>query len=212
MAGTARRPTAVSGAGAKRSVLVVDDHDVVQWGFRLLLARQDWVERCLVASTPDEAIALATRYEPDVALVDLFLGSASGADLGQAIQRASARTRILLISGAGWISPNAAKASGAAGFVPKDWAAGDLAEAVRKVANGGSVFVTQDDAPEVLLTDREREVLIHMARGATNGEIATTLHLSAHTVKEYTSSLYRKLEVRNRAEAVARAERMGLAG
>jgi two-component system response regulator DesR len=193
-------------------VLVVDDHDVVQWGFRLLLARQDWVERCLVARVPDEAIALATRYEPDVALVDLFLGNRSGAELGQAIRRASPRTRILLISGAGWISPKAAQAAGAAGFVPKDWGAGDLAEAVRKVANGGSVFVTQEHGPEVMLTEREREVLTLMAGGSTNGEIAQALHLSAHTIKEYTSSLYRKLEVRNRAEAVARAERLGLSG
>jgi DNA-binding NarL/FixJ family response regulator len=200
----------VSAPSGKRSVLVVDDHDVVQWGFRVLLARQPWVERCLVARTPDEAVELARRYEPDVALVDLFLGNRSGAELGHHIQAASARTRVLLMSGAGWISPQAAKTAGAAGFVPKDWSGDDLARAVRKVAEGGTVFVTQSDGPEVMLTGREREVLALMAGGSTNGEIAAELHLSAHTIKEYTSSLYRKLEVRNRAEAVARSERLGL--
>jgi ATP/maltotriose-dependent transcriptional regulator MalT len=62
----------------------------------------------------------------------------------------------------------------------------------------------------VLLSEREREVLDLMARGATNREIAGSLHLSPHTVKEHTSSLYRKLKVRNRAEAVRRSERLGL--
>lgn len=201
----------MSAGGAKRSVLVVDDHDVVQWGFRVLLARHPWVERCLSAGTPEEAVDLARRYEPDVALVDLFLGDRSGAELGHLITDASPRTRILLMSGVGWISPQAARAAGAVGFVPKDWSGGDLAAAVHRVADGGTVFVTQADGPEVMLTGREREVLALMADGSTNAEIGASLHLSAHTVKEYTSSLYRKLEVRNRAEAVARAERLGLA-
>ena len=64
--------------------------------------------------------------------------------------------------------------------------------------------------PGRLLTEREREVLELIASGATNREIAGTLFLSPHTVKEHTSSLYRKLEVRNRAEAVQRAQRLGL--
>ncbi len=195
---------------ARRSVLVVDDHDVVQWGFRVLLTRHDWVERCLSAGTPEEAVELARSYEPHVALVDLFLGDRSGADLCHLITEASPRTRILLMSGAGWISPQAARAAGAAGFVPKDWSGPELAAAVQRVADGGSVFVTQQDGPELMLTGREREVLALMTDGSTNAEIGESLHLSAHTVKEYTSSLYRKLDVRNRAEAVARAERLGL--
>jgi DNA-binding NarL/FixJ family response regulator len=94
-------------------VLVVDDHDVVHWGFRLLLTEQPWVERCLTASNQEEALALARRYEPHVALVDLFLGEESGAELCEAIRREVPATRVLLISGAGWISPQAAKAAGA---------------------------------------------------------------------------------------------------
>ena len=96
-------------------VLVVDDHDVVHWGFRLLLTEQPWVERCLTASSVKDALAMARRYEPHVALVDLFLGEESGAELCEAIRRESPNTRVLLISGAGWISPQAAKAAGARG-------------------------------------------------------------------------------------------------
>lgn len=195
----------------KIRVLVVDDHDVVQWGFRLLLTEQPWVERCLTATTPEEAITLARRYEPQVALVDLFLGDSSGADLTEGIRNASPKTRVLLISGAGRISPHAARAAGASGFVSKDWGAQDVAKAVRAVGLGQTVFVAQAaDQPAAGLSDRERGVLALVASGATNREIAERLFLSPHTVKEHTSALYRKLKVRNRAEAVQRAQRLGL--
>src|SRR5918912_3716101 len=133
-------------------VLVVDDHDVVHWGFRLLLTEQPWVERCLTASTVDEALELARRYEPHVALVDLFLGEESGAELCESIRRDSPRTRVLLISGAGWISPQAARAAGAAGFVPKDWSADDVAMAVRMVGKGMTVFPPRSEQPPVPLS------------------------------------------------------------
>jgi DNA-binding NarL/FixJ family response regulator len=191
-------------------VLVVDDHDVVQWGFRLLLAEQPWVERCLTAHDAAEALDLAGRYQPHVALVDLFLGEESGAELCAAIREASPRTHVLLISGAGWISPQAARAAGASGYAPKDWGAEQVVAAVRKVGAGGSVFAARSEQPAAPLSQREREVLAMLAEGATNREIADRLHLSPHTVKEHASSLYRKLGARNRTEAVRRAERMGL--
>jgi DNA-binding NarL/FixJ family response regulator len=191
-------------------VLVVDDHDVVHWGFRLLLTEQPWVERCLTARDSEEALDLTKRYEPHVALVDLFVGEESGAELCESIRRESPSTRVLLISGAGWISPQAAKAAGASGFVSKDWSADDVAMAVRMVGKGMTVFAPRQEQPATPLSDREREVLTLMASGATNKEIASSLYLSPHTVKEHTSALYRKLGVRNRAEAVQRAERLGL--
>ena len=191
-------------------VLVVDDHDVVHWGFRLLLTEQPWVERCLTARDSDEALDLTKRYEPHVALVDLFVGEESGAELCESIRRESPSTRVLLISGAGWISPQAAKAAGASGFVSKDWSADDVAMAVRMVGKGMTVFAPRQEQPATPLSEREREVLTLMASGATNKEIASSLYLSPHTVKEHTSALYRKLGVRNRAEAVQRAERLGL--
>src|ERR1044072_1560746 len=98
----------------KLNVLVVDDHAVVQWGFRLLLGRQPWMGDCEGASTTEEAGALARRSRACVALVDLVLGERSGAERCEALREASPETRVLLISGAGWTSPGAAKAAGAA--------------------------------------------------------------------------------------------------
>jgi DNA-binding NarL/FixJ family response regulator len=191
-------------------ILVVDDHDVVHWGFRLMLGEQPWVERFLSARSTDEALELTARYTPHVALVDLFLGTESGAEACTRIVDRSPETRVLLISGAGKISAAAARSAGASGFVSKDWDAGDVARAVRMVGLGMTVFEPREEAAEALLSAREREVLDLIATGATNPEIAERLFLSPHTVKEHTSTLYRKLKVRNRTEAVQRAQRLGI--
>ncbi len=202
--------TELAGDHAKLRVLIVDDHDVVHWGFRLMLGNQPWVERCLSARSGPEAYALATRYKPDVALVDLFMGEESGPEICQQLRERSPATHVLLISGAGKISAGAAKAAGASGFIPKDWGAADIASAVRMVGLGMTVFQPQAEDGSPTLTQREQEVLDLMARGATNREIAEALHLSPHTIHEHTSSLYRKLGARNRADAVQRASRLGL--
>jgi DNA-binding NarL/FixJ family response regulator len=196
---------------SKLRVLIVDDHDVVHWGFRLMLGNQPWVERCLSSRSGEEAYALAERYKPDVALVDLFIGEESGPEICQQLRERSPETKVLLISGAGRISPGAAKAAGAAGFIPKDWGAADISRAVRMVGLGMTVFQPQSDGDAAAsLSPREREVLDLIASGSTNREIAAALHLSPHTIHEHTSSLYRKLGARNRADAVQRANRAGL--
>jgi DNA-binding NarL/FixJ family response regulator len=192
---------------AKLRVLVVDDHDVVQWGFRLLLERQSWVERCLAASGGAEAVDVCRRLRPEVALVDMLLGDESGAEVCEEIRAVSPETRVLLISGAGVISPFVARSAGASGFISKDWSAVDVVKAVRMVSLGSEVFAEQAalDSP---LSEREQEVLSLIATGSTNKEIAGRLHLSPHTVKEHTSAIYRKLGVRNRAEATRQAQRL----
>ncbi|HET9185619.1 MAG TPA: response regulator transcription factor [Solirubrobacterales bacterium] len=191
----------------KLRVLVVDDHDVVQWGFRLLLEKQAWVERCLAASGGEEAVEVCRRLRPEVALVDMLLGAESGAEVCEEIREASPATRVLLISGAGAVSANVARAAGASGFISKDWSAVDVVKAVRMVSLGSEVFATA--APlESPLSPREEEVLALIATGATNKEIAGRLHLSPHTVKEHASAIYRKLGVRNRAEAARQAQRL----
>jgi len=193
-------------------VLVVDDHDVVHWGFRMLLGEQSWVDRCLAARTGAEALELTCSLRPHVALVDLFLAGESGADVCKSIREASPSTRVLLISGAGRMSPAAARAAGASGFVSKDLDARDVVAAVRMVGLGMTMFPRKSEQPAPLLTEREREVLDLVAAGSTNREIAEQLFLSPHTVKEHTSALYRKLGARNRAEAVQLAQRIGLLG
>jgi two-component system response regulator DesR len=182
-------------------VLVVDDHDVVQWGFRLLLERQSWVERCLAASTGAEAVETCRRVRPEVALVDMLLGAESGAEVCEEIRAVSPTTRVLLIS------PFVARSAGASGFISKEWSAVDVVKAVRMVSLGTEVFAdhTALDSP---LSEREQEVLSLIATGSTNKEIAAHLHLSPHTVKEHTSAIYRKLGVRNRAEATRQAQRL----
>jgi len=209
----------VSGGGAASDralrVLVVDDHDVVHWGFRLMLSELPWVERCISARNGTEAIAHARRHTPDVALVDLFVGEESGPEICEQLHLAHRGIKVLLISGAGRISTEAARACGATGFVPKDWPAADIARAVRMVGLGMSMFEPEPTGEEAAaagpaLSAREQQVLELVATGATNREIASELHLSPHTVKEHTSALYRKLEARNRADAVLRAQRLGI--
>ncbi len=199
-----------AGDETKLRVLIVDDHDVVHWGFRLMLGNQPWVERCVSARSGAEAYALAARYKPHVALVDLFIGEESGPDICAQLRERAPDMNVLLISGAGRISPGAAKAAGAFGFIPKDWGAADIARAVRMVGLGMTVFQPQVEIDAPPLSQREREVLDLIADGSTNREIAAALHLSPHTIKEHTSALYRKLGARNRAEAVQRAQRLGL--
>jgi DNA-binding NarL/FixJ family response regulator len=195
--------------GRQLRLLVVDDHDVVQWGFRLLLERQRWVERCLAARSGEEAVDICRRLRPDVALVDMLLGSESGAEVCEEIRAVSPATRVLLISGAGVVSPSVARAAGASGFISKDWSAVDVVKAVRMVSLGTEVFADHGalDSP---LSEREQEVLSLIANGSTNKEIAVKLHLSPHTIKEHTSAIYRKLGVRNRAEATRQAQRLKL--
>ena len=73
----------------KLRVLIVDDHDVVHWGFRLMLGNQPWVERCISSRSAAEAYALAARYKPHVALVDLFIGEESGPEISAQLRERS---------------------------------------------------------------------------------------------------------------------------
>jgi DNA-binding NarL/FixJ family response regulator len=135
-------------------VLVVDDHDVVHWGFRLMLTQQPWVERCVSALSGAEALELVVRYRPHVALVDLFIGEESGAEVCERLRAAEPATRVLLFSGAGEISPRAARAAGASGFAYKDWPARRIASAVRMVGLGKTVFERHDRQAALGLSER----------------------------------------------------------
>jgi two-component system response regulator DesR len=175
-----------------------------------MLGQLAWVERCLCARTGTEAVAICRRYEPHVALIDLFLSGESGPELCERLRAEAPAPRVLLMSGAGGISPRAARAAGAAGFISKDWPASEVARMVLVVGDGREAFAESDTDLPPELTGREREVLELIARGATNREIATHMHLSPHTIKDHTSALYRKLGARNRADAVQRAQRLAL--
>jgi two-component system response regulator DesR len=191
---------------------VADEQEIIHWGFRALLTQQDWVERYLAAQNTEEAIELTRAYEPHVAMVDVMVGDDSGAALTQRIREVCPRTRVLLMSRNGGITAQSARAAGAFGSVPKDWSAHDLAGAARMVALGMTVFAPDRDQPGTLLSERERQVLHLIAAGSTNREIAERLFLSPHTVKDHTSTLYKKVKAKNRADAIQRAQRLGLLG
>lgn len=195
-------------------LLVVDDHELIRWGTRVLLGRLSWVQRCLPASDGAEALALARRYAPHVAIVDLLIGEESGLSLCTTLRREAPGTRVLLTSGVGEVSRSRGLAAGASGFVPKESGARELARGIRAVHAGSTWFPASPNAARLPreLSPRELDVLRLMAGGCTNRQIAARLHLATDTVKQHTSSVYRKLDARNRAAAVHVAQQLGLVG
>ena len=171
-------------------ILVVDDHDVVHWGFRLLLERQSWVESCAAATNGKDALVEAARTKPHVALVDLFLAGESGAEVAEELRRVHPDLRVLLISGAGRISPAVARAAGASGFVSKDWGAADVVRAVRMVALGQEVFIADLRAGGgTAHRPRARGRLPHLARRDERGDRRGPLPLAAHREGVHVSDL-----------------------
>jgi two-component system response regulator DesR len=191
-------------------VLLVDNHDVVHIGLTVLLRRERWVGRVLQARTGAEAVWLAARYVPAVAIVDLYVGEELGTQICGAIRARIPDVRVLLTSSSGTLPEHVVRGCGAAGFIAKDRAANDVLRAVYHVAQNGGGFIWQPDVPRGTLSRRQQQILGFIAEGATNRDIAAALGLSAETIKQHTSALYRCLGVRNRAEAVHRAQSVGL--
>jgi DNA-binding NarL/FixJ family response regulator len=193
-------------------VLVVDDHELILWGTRVLLCRLRWVQRCVQARNAEQAVEYAVRYRPHVAIVDLMIGGQSGLELCRALRRTAPDTTVLLTSGIGEVSRARAIAAGAAGYLPKESDTDELLSAIRALHAGDTWFAAERAAqrPVGELSKREREVLQLMALGATNREIAQRMHLAPDTIKQYASNVYRKLDAGNRAAAVHRAQHMGL--
>lgn len=195
-------------------LLVVDDHELILWGTRVLLCRLSWVQRCLQAADGATALALARRYQPHVAIVDLLMGDESGLTLCASLRREAPSMKTILTSGVGDVSRSRALAAGASGYVPKEAGARELVRAISAVHAGRTWFPAAPSASMLPaeLSPRERDVLQLMALGSTNRQIARCLHLSPDTVKQHTSSVYRKLDARNRAAAVHVAQQIGLVG
>jgi len=193
-------------------VLVVDDDELIQAGIRAVLTQQPWVAQCFGASTLEAAVDSARKRLPHIALVDLSVGGRPGLEVSRALAQAHPHLRVLLMSRDGRISRTVARTSGAHGFIPKTIGAAGVAEAVRLVLQGRSVFPREEAAETERLSRRELDVLEKLVHGFSNPEVAQALHLSRHTVKQHTCSVYRKLAVRNRAEAAAKARELGLVG
>ena len=195
--------------GHRVRVLVVDGEELVHWGFRLLLSGQEWVERCLPAGDADTALDLATRFEPQLALVGLASQGPRAEHLCRELTKACPRMRLLLLTSAEAVPTSTLRAYGAVGHVSRAWGARDLLRVIRMVSVGQPANAYRP-ARRSSLSARQQEILQLIAAGETNTEIARRLYLSRHTVKQHTSALYRKLGVRSRMHAVQVAQRQGL--
>jgi DNA-binding NarL/FixJ family response regulator len=192
------------------AVLLVDNRDIVHIGLRVVLRRQPWVTRVLSARRGADAVLIAARHEPKVALVDLFVGEEWGTQVCAAIRARAPGVPVLLTSSSGSLTQHEARAAGAAGFIAKDCPVPQLLAAIRAVAQGAQPFLWRPEVARGSLTVRQRQILDLMAEGATNRAIADALGLSVDTVKHHATLIYRRLDVRNRAGAVHLGQRLGL--
>ena len=194
----------MSPATSSVRLLAVDPSELVTWGLRTVLTQQPWVERCLQATDLTQAGALASRYTPHVILVERSLAEDG---LG-ALRVASPSSQLVVMTERRSVPSLLIK--GACGFVSKAWRTEEIVAAVRLAGLGLGLAPPElsRDAPH--LTPREEQVLARIARGETNDQIATDLALSPNTIKQHASSAYRKLDARNRTEAVRRAQFHGL--
>lgn len=192
------------------SLLVVDSQEIVGVAFRLLLGSRPWVKRCLHATTGSEACEHARRYQPHVAMVASEIAESSKGELCADIRRVSPGTRTILTLNTPSVSAQALRTMGACGFVSKLWPVEDAVAVIRATGLGLEFAATHRTHDGVNLSAREHDVLSRIAMGETNREIAAALYLSPHTVKQHASAAFRKVQARNRTEAVDHARRLGL--
>jgi len=212
-------------------VLVADDQALVRGGFRVLVDSAADLEVVGEAADGAEALALVRILKPDVVLMDIRMPVTNGIEATRAIANdpATAETRVLMLTTFDLDEyVYDALRAGASGFLLKDTEPEALLDAIRVVASGDALLapsVTRRLIAEFahrpsparasiaqleVLTEREREVLSHVARGLSNGEIATELFISPATAKTHVSRVMMKLDARDRAQLVAIAYESGL--
>ncbi len=207
-------------------VLIADDHPVFRFGLRALLQGEADMEIVGEATTGREAVAMALERKPDVVLMDLNMPELNGIEAIRRIRAAAPDIAVLVITMFDDESVFAAMRAGARGYLLKGAEAEETLRAVRAVAHGEAIFspaiadrimhyfahTPRASAPVVFpeLTEREREVLTLIAQGLTNRAIAERLVLSEKTVRNHVSSIFSKLQVADRAEAIIRAREAGL--
>jgi DNA-binding NarL/FixJ family response regulator len=208
-------------------VLLVDDQPLVRAGLRTLLEEEADVEVVGDATNGEEGIAAVVTLSPDVVLMDIRMPVLDGLEATRRITARGCAARIVILTTFDLDEyVFQALRSGASGFLLKDATGDDIVRAVRVAASGDALLapsVTRRlierfsghtaslDAPPLrLLTEREREVLLLVARGLSNSEIATRLFLGETTVKTHVAHLLDKLELRDRVQAVVLAYESGL--
>jgi two-component system response regulator DevR len=217
-------PNATAPSAATIRILIADDHEVVRIGLAALLDGQDGLSVVAQAASGDEAVRLARQYRPDVVVLDIRMPDGSGIDACRTITAELGETPVIMLtshadSEALFDSIDA----GASGYVLKRVGSRELIDAVRTVAEGGSLLdpaVTrtvldrlrnvsrlEEAGAFAELTEQERRVLAHIADGASNREIADRMGLAEKTVRNYVSNILAKLALESRAQAAGYAIR-----
>jgi DNA-binding NarL/FixJ family response regulator len=211
-------------------VLIVDDQALVRSGFRMILEARDDLEVVGEAENGARAIELAQELKPDVVLMDVRMPVLDGVEATRRLLESGSGARVIILTTFDLDEyVFEALRAGASGFLLKDVQPSQLAEAIRVVASGEALlapsvtrrlldrFAASLDAPAMepppeldTLTSRELEILLLMASGRSNGEIAAELVISETTVKTHVSSVLRKLKLRDRVQAVVLAYEAGL--
>jgi DNA-binding NarL/FixJ family response regulator len=208
-------------------VLVADDQSMVRAGFRMLLSGQADIDVVAEASNGLEAVEKATRFDPDVVLMDIRMPELDGLEATRRILSSDNRTRILILTTFDLDEyVYEALRAGASGFVLKDDPPEQLLAAIRTVAAGDALLspavtkrviaqftrIPRPTPPKELdeLSARERDVLRLVARGLSNAEIGQELFISETTVKTHVTHVLHKLDLRDRVQAVVLAHQAGL--
>jgi NarL family two-component system response regulator LiaR len=209
---------------AEVRVVIVDDHPVVRQGLRTFLAVQEGIDVVGEAGDGDEALATVASLTPDVVLLDLVMPGIDGVAAIAQLVAESPDTKVLVLTS----FPDddkllAAVQAGAAGYLLKDVAPAELANAIRAVARGEAALSSRPAARllreyahggsqpgPVSLTEREREVLALVGRGLANKQIARELSIAEKTVKTHVSHVLSKLGLADRTQAALYAVRTGL--
>jgi len=197
-----------------RRVLIVDDHPVVRDGIKRILEEQEGETTVGEAGAAQEAIELVRQEDWDAVVLDISLGGRSGLELIKELKQIRPKLPVLILSmhSEEQYARRAFRA-GAAGYITKDNSRAELVAAVKKVIDGGRyvspalaerlVFDIErgsDRPPHELLSDREFEVMQHIASGKTVGDIAEQLSLSDKTISTYRARILEKMGMRNNAE------------
>ncbi|GAA1413290.1 response regulator [Catellatospora coxensis] len=196
-------------------VLLAEDQGMMRGALALLLGLEPDIEVVAQVGRGDEVVVAAAAATPDVALLDIEMPGLSGLDAAAQLRTAAPACKVLILTTFG--RPGylrRAMDAGARGFLVKDGPVEELAEAIRRVLAGHTVIDPALAAAALAagpnpLTEREREVLASAADGATIADLATRLHLSESTVRNYLSAAIGKTGTRNRMEAVQTARAQG---
>jgi two-component system, NarL family, response regulator DevR len=207
---------------AKTQILLVDDHDIVRLGLMTLLNDQPDMEVIGEASTAAEAVRAAVNLQPDVVLMDIRLPGEGGIEAAAQVTRSVPNSKVVMLTSFAddELVVRAIRA-GAVGYVLKQVGNEELLRAIRAAARGEALLDPSTTARLLSrvreaerradedafrdLSDREMDVLVHLAKGKTNAEIGALLHLSEKTVGNYVSHMFDKLHLSNRIELAAYA-------